>query len=136
MQDSNKIKIFVGVLVLAIIIVVTMVFLRSPSGPVAPGQYDAFAQCLADKGATFYGAFWCPNCQNQKKLFGSSEKLLKYVECSTPNGQAQTSACTEQKIDRYPTWEFADSSRVIGLMSLEELSAKTSCQLNEVSPQE
>ena len=56
----------------------------------SPGQYDAFAQCLKDKGAIFYGAFWCPHCQNQKAMFGKSVQFLPYVECSTPDGNGQT----------------------------------------------
>ncbi|MFC1731829.1 hypothetical protein ACFL6I_16040 [candidate division KSB1 bacterium] len=94
-----------------------------------PGQYDEFAQCTADKGATFFGAFWCPNCENQKKLFGKSEKLLKYVECSTANGQNQLPVCSETGIEAYPTWEFADGSRLTGTLSFETLAEKTGCEL-------
>jgi len=36
------------------------------------GTYDTLAQCIADSGAKFYGAFWCPHCQNQKQAFGSA----------------------------------------------------------------
>jgi thiol-disulfide isomerase/thioredoxin len=34
----------------------------------SPGKYDEFAKCLTDNGAKFYGAFWCPHCQAQKKM--------------------------------------------------------------------
>ncbi|MEK7519907.1 MAG: hypothetical protein AAB581_01525 [Patescibacteria group bacterium] len=94
-----------------------------------PGKYDAFAQCLEDKGAVFYGAFWCPHCQSQKKMFGSSEALLPYVECSTPNGKSQTQECKDKKIENYPTWEFADGSRMMGKIALEKLAEKTGCEL-------
>lgn len=97
----------------------------------APGKLDGFAQCLKDKGATFYGAFWCPHCQNQKKLFGSSAKLLPYVECSTPSGQSQTQICKDKNIEGYPTWEFADASRESGELSLTRLAEKTGCTLPE-----
>ena len=73
-----------------------------------PGKLDGFAQCLKDKGATFFGAFWCPHCQNQKKLFGRSVAKLPYIECSTPDGKGQLPICIDQKIEGYPTWEFAD----------------------------
>ena len=53
--------------------------------PGTPGKLDDFAKCLGDKGAIFYGAFWCPHCQAQKALFGKSAKLLPYIECSTPD---------------------------------------------------
>ena len=28
-----------------------------------PGKYDTFASCIKESGALFYGAFWCPHCQ-------------------------------------------------------------------------
>jgi len=95
----------------------------------APSKYDDFAKCLKDKGAVFYGAFWCPHCQNQKKMFGSSEKFLPYVECSTPDGRSQLPVCNEKQITGYPTWEFADGSRVEGEMSMENIAAKAGCPL-------
>lgn len=94
-----------------------------------PGQYDALAQCLKDKGAVFYGAFWCPHCQNQKKLFGRSERLLPYVECSTPDGQGQKIECKEKGVEGYPTWMFANGEKISGEMSLAALAEKTGCSL-------
>ncbi|MBI2612457.1 hypothetical protein HYW59_01430 [Candidatus Kaiserbacteria bacterium] len=96
-----------------------------------PSNLDSFAQCLKDKGAIFYGAFWCPHCQNTKRMFGSSEKLLPYVECSTPDGKAQLQACIDKEIKSYPTWEFADGSRLTGERTLQELADKTGCALPE-----
>jgi len=95
----------------------------------APGKLDGFAQCLKDKEAVFYGAFWCSHCQNQKAMFGKSAKLLPYVECSTADGQGQLPVCTEKKITGYPIWEFSDGSRETGEVSLEKLSQKTGCPL-------
>lgn len=92
---------------------------------------DGFATCLKDKGATFYGAFWCPHCQNQKKLFGKSQSKLPYVECSTPNGKGQTQVCSDKKVEGYPTWEFTDGSRESGELTLERLAEKTGCSLPE-----
>jgi thiol-disulfide isomerase/thioredoxin len=98
------------------------------SDAVATTEYDTFAQCVGDAGAKFYGAYWCPHCQEQKKLFKNSKKL-PYIECSTPNGQAQTQVCIDEKITGYPTWKFADGSIGDGLQTLEELAEKTSCAL-------
>lgn len=94
-----------------------------------PGKLDGFAQCLKDKGAVFYGAFWCPHCQNQKQMFGSSVKFLSYVECSTADGKSQLQACKAKNIEGYPTWEFIDESRLTGEIPLTQLSEKTSCEL-------
>lgn len=94
-----------------------------------PGKYDSLAQCITDSGAKFYGAFWCPHCQSQKKMFGKSQKKLPYVECSTPNGRAQKQVCTDAGIEGYPTWELGDGTRLSGALPLETLSEITSCAL-------
>jgi hypothetical protein len=95
------------------------------------GKYDEFAQCLGDKGATFYGAYWCPHCANQKELFLDSVDKLPYVECSLPNKAGQTQICIDKNISRYPTWEFADGSRIINVQQLHVLAEKTGCALPE-----
>ncbi|MFW0837601.1 MAG: hypothetical protein ACKKL5_01230 [Candidatus Komeilibacteria bacterium] len=94
-----------------------------------PGELDEFAQCIDSSGATFYGAFWCPHCQNQKKDFGSSAKYLPYIECSTPDGKGQKQICDDAGITGYPTWEFADGSRLNGEVALQTLADKTGCSL-------
>lgn len=95
----------------------------------APGKYDNLARCLGEKGVTFYGAFWCSHCQEQKQLFGKSAKLLPYVECSTPDGKAQTAICISKKIEGYPTWEFADGTRMAAILNPQQLAEKTGCEL-------
>lgn len=126
---NNK-KIFIFILIILVLGTIATALLRSrditDSGP---GKYDDFAMCLKDKGAVFYGAFWCTHCQATKKMFGSSQKLLPYVECSTPDGNSQLAQCAEKKIMGYPTWEFADGSRLTGELSFETLAEKTSCVL-------
>ena len=112
-----------GVLVLAAFGVAYYLGLRSQH------KYDGFARCLSERGLKMYGAYWCPHCQAQKKLFGSSQKLLPYVECSTADGTAQIQVCTDKKITGYPTWEFADGSRLGGEIPLVQLADKTSCVL-------
>jgi hypothetical protein len=94
-----------------------------------PGKYDTFAKCLKEKGAKFYGAFWCPHCANQKKLFGSSAKYLDYIECSTPDAKKQVQLCIDKKIQGYPTWIFSDGSILNGEVKLEKLAEKTGCSL-------
>ena len=32
-----------------------------------------------------YGAYWCPHCQAQKKVFGESFQYVPYVECTQQN---------------------------------------------------
>ena len=94
-----------------------------------PGPLDQFATCLKDKGAVFYGAFWCPHCKNEKALFGNSARLLPYVECSLPDGSGQNQTCNDKQVQSYPTWEFADKSRQTGEVPLKTLSEKTGCVL-------
>ena len=93
------------------------------------GMYDALATCIAASGAHFYGAFWCPHCQNQKHAFGSSANKLPYVECSTPDGQQQTEACAQAGVQSYPTWVFANGDRLTGEIAMRTLAEKTGCTL-------
>ena len=96
-------------------------------------QYNNFAKCLTEHGAIFYGAFWCSHCADQKKLFGKSIQYVNYIECSTPDKGGQTPICIGAKIRGYPTWEFKDGSRLSGLISLEDLSEKSECPLENLS---
>ena len=134
---DNNIKIFLSVIGILILGVIATILVQSKgsNGPVIPGKYDAFAQCIKDSGATFYGAYWCPHCQAQKKAFGSSSHLLPYVECSTPDASGQTKICIDQKITSYPTWILKDGTRIPddspdgAGVKLETLAAKTGCIL-------
>ena len=113
--------------IVGIAIIVGVYFLIKENSK--PSRLDTFAQCLKDKGAIFYGAFWCPHCQNQKAMFGKSAKFLPYIECSTSNGRGQLAICKEKNIEGYPTWVFTDGSKESGEISLEKLAEKTNCQL-------
>src|SRR3989344_4346974 len=112
-----------------IVVVIALLVFWGYRSSTAPGQYDTLAKCLSDKGVTFYGAFWCPHCQEQKQLFGKSAKLLPYVECSTPDGKAQTPICIDKNIEGYPTWEFADGTRMSAVISPQQLADKVGCSL-------
>lgn len=96
-----------------------------------PGKYDGFASCIEESGATFYGAFWCPHCNEQKQMFGKSADLLPYTECSMPDGENQTQACIDAGIKSYPTWEFTDGERLEGTQQLTTLAERTGCELPE-----
>lgn len=79
-------------------------------------RLKAIAEHLAQSEANFYGAYWCPACQAQKRKFGASAKRLPYVEC-TPNGRGGglSDACAAQNITRYPTW-IIDGRRFAGVV--------------------
>ena len=123
MKDKT---LWVGVLVIILAFVGFLVYQR-----LRPGEYDAFAQCLTDKGVKEYGAYWCPNCQRQKKDFGNSFKKLTYIECALPGGQqaGQTVECTDADVKGYPTWVFPDGNRLQGYQSLSVLAEKSGCPL-------
>ena len=101
-----------------------------------PGQYDKFAMCLEEKGAKFYGAFWCSHCQAQKALFGKSKNLLPYIECSTADTKGQTQICKDKNIQSYPTWSFPMASTTStsteefapGEKTFAQLAEKTGCE--------
>ena len=92
----------------------------------AAGPEDPYLKALATHlhktGARFYGAYWCPACQEQKALFTASVDRLPYVEC-TPNGRNEQRAvdCLTKNIQEYPTW-IIEGRRVGGIVSVERLA--------------
>jgi uncharacterized membrane protein/Zn ribbon nucleic-acid-binding protein len=97
---------------------------RAALGPEDP-YLRGLAERLADSGARFYGASWCPHCQEQKALFGASQDRLPYVECSPagPRGPS-ASACTRAGVQSYPTWVFASGDRVTAVLPVSELASR------------
>jgi thiol-disulfide isomerase/thioredoxin len=92
------------------------------AGPEKP-YLRALAMHLSDSGARFYGAYWCPACQEQKALFEASVDRLPYVEC-TPDGRRGTRnfACVANDITDFPTW-IVGGRRLTGVVSVSELAA-------------
>jgi len=113
------------VLVVVAIVAGLLWFLRHKQN----SRMDAFARCLGDKGAKMYGAYWCPHCADQKELFGSSEQYLPYIECGIKGSRNLNPVCTDANVKHFPTWQFADGTRVEGAHPLDFLSQTTGCAL-------
>ena len=128
MKSKSSYYLYIG----AIVVVVALIGFAVTKEK-APSVYDQFAQCLSEKGVIMYGAWWCPHCENQKQMFGSSFEFVNYIECSLPNRAGQTEECAEAGIEGYPTWEFADGERLSGEQSFETLAKKSGCALPEQS---
>jgi hypothetical protein len=92
-------------------------------------RLDAFAKCLTAKQAKMYGAFWCPHCEEQKEKFGSSFQYAPYIECGIKGSKGIEPVCTQAGIKRFPTWIFADGTRVEGEHELNFLGEQTGCSL-------
>lgn len=110
----------------ALAVLIAAYFILSSS----PGIYDALAKCLSEKGVKMYGASWCPHCNDEKHMFGSSWKYMNYVECSAPGG-GQAQECAQAGIRQYPTWEWANGTREAKVFTLEQLGAASGCPLNQ-----
>ncbi len=115
--------------ILVVIALALGIFIYIRNAPPPYGMYDAFAKCISHTSTTFYGAFWCPHCHDQKNEFGDAAKYLPYVECSLPDASGETKICIDNNVTEYPTWQFPDGSRLIGMQTLQTLSEKTGCPL-------
>ena len=120
MNNKNIFLLIIGLLILGTI---ATVLLKSDGG-IPSTKYDTFAQCLASKNLTMYGAVWCSYCKAQKALFGDSFKYVSSVECTeNPN------ECMAKNIESYPTWIDENGEKYVGLQGLEKLSEISSCEL-------
>lgn len=86
----------------------------------------AFAQCLAEKNITMYGAAWCVHCQNQKQMFGMAFKYVPYVECPD-----NVQLCLDKGVSGYPTWIFPDGKKIEGEVELRRLAEESGCPLEQ-----
>lgn len=107
-----------GLLVVGALFVWQHDLLALPEDP----ELKALATHLNESGAVYYGAYWCPNCQQQTDMFGRSADRLPYVECS-PNGRGGMVAfeCVANDISGYPTW-IIDGRRFQQVLTPEELA--------------
>ena len=109
---------------------------------------EDLSTCLASKEVVEYGAFWCPNCAKQEKMFGKAFSIIKekiYVECDprcdVPDIEnlpvacrdklGNPELCIEKKIAGYPTWDFPNGKRFVGVQDLKSLADEAGCELNE-----
>lgn len=98
--------------------------IAEPSSP----ETAKLAQCLTNKGVKMYGAYWCPHCADQKKLFGDDFKLIAYQECDDKGPGGNSKICQDQDIQGYPTWKIPGVKNLEGTQSLEDLAKAANCQ--------
>ncbi|MBU0668355.1 hypothetical protein KJ951_01210 [Patescibacteria group bacterium] len=109
--------------------ILIIVFLAGCNAQPKDGKYAVMAQCLTEKGVKNYGAFWCSNCANQKKMFGDDFRYITYIECDPRGENGDPEACSKAGIDRYPTWIFPGQEPMIGTTDPEVLGKKANCEL-------
>ena len=87
-----------------------------------PRLHD-LAEHLVEKDVVFYGAYWCPSCAEQKRLFSGAAEKLPYVECA-PGGRnaPMTSECARAGVTGYPTWVI-DGRAYVGVKQPQDLAA-------------
>jgi len=123
-EQKNRLLIYVAILILLATAYLVGRYYRNH-------RYDAFAQCLASKQARMYGLYWCPHCADQKRMFGAAFHYVPYVECAVgPPGSGQMAPeCQAAGVKLFPSWQFGAAPPKEGVLSLEDLSAKTGCSL-------
>ncbi len=114
---------------LGIVILLAIAFFAYRHYSSGRDPFLTFAKCLKSQGVKYYGSSYCDVCQEQENLFGTGVSALPFVECLTPDGQSQSTACRKQDIEYYPTWTFKDGSQLEGEQTLAQLAEKSGCPL-------
>lgn len=96
----------------------------SAAAQMSPDQLAALADHLKQSGAVFYGAYWCPHCQEQKQRFGASASRLPYVECDPRGTGARPDLCQAAGVRAYPTWVLG-GQMIEGTISPAELARRS-----------
>jgi len=114
----------IWLVVIALVLIIAFFLIKpSFSGSVVNEEMDIFAQCLTENGFKMYGTEWCSHCQNQKKLFGRSFKLIDYIDCDR-----NKNLCLSNGVKGYPTWKI-NGENYSGEQSLERLAQLSGCEL-------
>ncbi len=92
---------------------------KQPSDFAKDVPLTEFGQYLKDNEVKFYGASWCPHCQNMKKLLGDGVWQASYIECSPKGTNSIIKECEDAKIEAFPTFILKDGTQKTGEMSLE-----------------
>lgn len=87
-------------------------------------ELNDFAKCVADKGWTMYGTYWCGHCQAEKAKYGSAFQYINYVECPD-----NIDLCEEKGIDGFPTWLGPNGARELGEVGLKRMAELSGCPL-------
>jgi len=90
------------------------------AAPASEERMEAFATCVYESGATLYLSDSCPECEEQKALFGENFDAIKTVLCE--------GNCDRSDVTKFPTW-IINGGKYEGKVSLEELSELTGCKL-------
>jgi len=120
MKNKKNVLITIG-LVILVVGLIALVWYSTRPKPVSV-EIEKLSLCLKEKSATMYGTYWCPHCINQKKAFGSSFKNIPYVECTEKEKE-----CTAAGVVGYPTWIFADGTKLSGVQEFKTLAEKAGC---------
>jgi len=96
--------------------------------PAASVQPEQLAKCLTAKGVRMYGAYWCPHCADQKKLFADAFQYIKYTECAAGGPNADPAACDKAGVESYPTWTIPGGKTISGTQPLADLAKWANCQ--------
>lgn len=113
--------------------IASVLLLSACGGEPQDGQYAELAQCLTKKDVKMYGAFWCPHCESQKKMFGDDFRYVTYVECDPRGENGDREACLAAGVERYPTWVFPGQEPVIGEQEPAALAKKANCEVPDGS---
>lgn len=90
------------------------------------------AQCLVEKGAVMYGAYWCGYCTKEKEEFGGEAwKTMQknYVECTDLSNEAKCAEIAVEGRYLFPTWKFKNGTLMQGYTPnfLEKLAEESDC---------
>jgi hypothetical protein len=112
------------IIVVGIIAAIVWSAEKSKAGDLPQSVLVPFAQCLAEKKITMYGAAWCTHCKAEKARFGEAFKYVPYVEC--PENEK---LCLDKGIKGYPTWIDSIDTKYEGEQGLDNLSKISGCPL-------
>ena len=96
---NNKKLVTAGVAIIIVVIIVLAILILTQESGASEDEKQQLAQCLTEKGYSLAGTSWCPHCQDQKEMFGTSITFIDWHDCDE-----EPEYCEEKGINAYPSW--------------------------------
>jgi hypothetical protein len=89
-------------------------------------EVTKLAQCLDNLETELYGGKYCPDCEKQLTLFGTSIRFLNYIECETSTQKEITDPKCKNLRD-IPAW-YINKSIHYGYKNISQLQELSGCE--------
>ena len=130
-QKRSLRRIRIAIIVMFAICAALAIFVYWQGLPPPAHLYDALAKCIAQSEHHILWRVLVPALRRAERPSSALARNIfpTWNARSTGTSGGETQVCIDHNITQYPTWVFADGSRLVGVQTPQTLATKTGCAL-------